>query len=171
MTRVYLSVGSNIDRDRHIRAALDALADSFGNLQLSRVYESEAVGFAGDRFYNLVVGIDTELGVAELTAALRAIEDRNGRHRDGPRFSARTLDIDILAHGQSVGIIDGTQLPRPEILAHAFVLRPLADVAAACEHPAVHQTYGQLWAAFDQTGPQLWPIDFSWRGQRISWAD
>lgn len=171
MTRVYLSLGSNIDRDHHISAALDALADRFGELQLSRVYESEAVGFEGDCFYNLIVGIDTELGVGALTTALRAIEDGNGRRRDGPRFGARTLDIDILAHGQSVGIIEGTPLPRPEILAHAFVLRPLADIAADDEHPVTHQTYGQLWANFDPTGPQLWPIDFTWRGRRISRAD
>ncbi|MGK2913444.1 MAG: 2-amino-4-hydroxy-6-hydroxymethyldihydropteridine diphosphokinase [Porticoccaceae bacterium] len=168
MARVFVSIGSNIDRDRHIRAALEALANHFGRLLISPVYESEAVGFDGDAFYNLVVGFDTELGVADLTTALRAIEDRNGRHRDGPRFSARTLDIDILLYGQLSGLIDAVQLPRPEILQHAFVLRPLADIAAGEVHPVVGKTYAELWRMYDQKKQQIRPIDFVWRGRLIS---
>lgn len=170
MARVFVSIGSNIDRDRHIRAALDALADHFGPLVISPVYESEAVGFDGDAFYNLVVGFDTELSAADLTTALRAIEDCNGRHRDGPRYSARTLDIDILLYDQLSGLIDAVQLPRPEILQHAFVLRPLADIAADEVHPVVGKTYVELWRVYDQKKQQIWPIDFVWRGRLISSA-
>lgn len=169
MVRVYLSLGSNIERERHIRAALDALAERFGELLISSVYESEAVGFEGDPFYNLVVGIDTALEVAALSACLKRIEDDNGRDRSGPRFSGRTLDIDILTYGDLDRPVAGVQLPREEILHNAFVLRPLAELAADECHPRLGLTYAELWRRYDR--PQsLWPIDFDWRGRCISRA-
>jgi len=170
MARVYLSIGSNIDQRRHILACLDALADHFGDLALSSVYESEAIGFEGDNFYNLVAGIDTDMGVAELSALLHRIEDDNGRRRDGPRFSSRTLDIDILTCGDLCGDIGGVRLPREEILDNAFVLSPLAEIAGEELHPGVKKTYRELWAAYDSATQKLWSIDFDWRGQTISRA-
>lgn len=170
MAKVYLSIGSNIDQRRNIVASLDALADHFGELTLSSVYESEAIGFGGDNFYNLVAGIDTEMGVAALSALLHRIEDDNGRCRDGPRFSSRTLDIDILTYSELCGDIDGVHLPREEILENAFVLLPLAEIAGADCHPLQGRSYCDLWAAYDSTAQRLWPIDFEWRGQVISRA-
>ena len=73
MAVIYLSLGSNIEREQHIGAALDALADCFGALEISRVYESVAVGFEGDSFYNLVVGINSDLSVGEITKILKHI--------------------------------------------------------------------------------------------------
>ena len=73
MALIYLSLGSNINRERHIGAALDALANHFGALEISTVYESVAVGFEGDSFYNLVVGINSDLTVAEITKILKYI--------------------------------------------------------------------------------------------------
>lgn len=160
MPRVYLGLGSNVDRERHIRAALQALGARHGDLLVSPVYESEAVGFAGSNFYNLVVGFDTEEGVAELIGALRAIEDANGRDRRGPRFSPRTLDIDILTYGNACGEIDGVQLPRAEILMNAFVLRPLADIAGKDRHPETARTFAEHWEAYDRSRQKLWRIDF-----------
>ncbi len=61
MVRAYISVGSNVDRQRNVTAALDALSAAYGDLVLSSVFESESVGFEGDPFYNLVVGVDTEI--------------------------------------------------------------------------------------------------------------
>jgi 2-amino-4-hydroxy-6-hydroxymethyldihydropteridine diphosphokinase len=168
MAQVYVSIGSNIDQQRHIRACLDDLAAHFGHLSLSPVYESEAVGFEGDNFYNLVAGFVTELPVGELSELLRAIETANGRRRDGPRFSARTLDIDILTYDELVGVVDGIDLPRDEILANAFVLLPLAELAPDARHPATGKTYRQLWDAYDQGRQKLWAIEFQWRGQSIS---
>lgn len=161
MARVYLSLGSNIDRDKHIGAALAALKHTFGELIVSPVYESEAVGFDGDHFYNLVVGVDTALSVGELQRLIKTIEDDNGRVRSGPKFSARTLDIDILTYDNCVGEYDGVQLPRDEILKNAFVLLPLADIAADDQHPQLKRCYGDLWASYDKAKQALWQVELS----------
>lgn len=162
MTRVYLSFGSNIDREHNIRSGLDALARHFPQLVLSPVYESSAVGFDGEAFLNLVVAIDTELSVGELSAMLRAIEADHGRTRGEKKFASRTLDIDILTYGDAVGVIDGVELPRDEILKHAFVLKPLADIAPEERHPLLQKNYAELLAAKDFSSQSLWPVPFQW---------
>ncbi len=170
MTVVYLSLGSNIERERYIVAALDALQASFGRLQVSSVYESEAVGFEGDRFFNLVVAIETNLSVGDLSARLKKIEDVNGRTRLGPKFSGRTLDIDILTYGDACGEVDGIVLPRDEVTKNAFVLWPLAEIAEQAYHSVLKRSFGDLWIAYDKSSQQLWPVDFEWRGEKISRA-
>ena len=165
--KVYVSIGSNIDRERHITAALDALAKIFSKLEISSVYESEAVGFSGDHFFNLVVGFDTAMPVGELSACLRDIEHDNGRNRGLERFSGRTLDIDILTYGNCVGEIDGVILPRAEILENAFVLLPLAEIAPDQEHPVTREPFAALWRVYSKQ-QKLWAIDFIWCEQQIS---
>ena len=166
--RIYLSLGSNIDRSARIAAALDALQAEFGHLSISRVYESESVGFDGENFYNLVVGLNSTRPVGELAAVMRKIEDDNGRERNGARFGPRTLDIDILTHGQAVGVFDGVKLPRDEILENAFVLVPLADIARDELHPVCQKTYRALVEELPLAGQRLWPVTFCWRGKQIS---
>ncbi|WP_237068571.1 2-amino-4-hydroxy-6-hydroxymethyldihydropteridine diphosphokinase [Microbulbifer guangxiensis] len=162
MAQVFLSLGSNIDREAHIRAGLEALARDFGDLTVSRVFESEAVGFDGANFYNLVVGIHTDLSVGALALRLREIEDANGRRRGGPKFSARTLDIDILTYDELAGTVDGVELPRGEILKNAFVLQPLAEIAPQQQHPLSGESYAELWERYDKMKQKLWPVDFRW---------
>ena len=162
MATVYLSLGSNIDREKNLSAGLDALVQSFGDLRMSEVFESEAVGFDGDNFYNLVVAIETDLSVGELAMRLRDIEDDNGRLRSGPKFSARTLDIDILTYDDRTGVVDGVKLPRGEILKNAFVLLPLSELAPDTLHPLEGKTYQQLWEEYDQDSQKLWPVEFDW---------
>lgn len=145
MPRVWISIGSNIDRERNIAGALRDLAAEFGSLVVSPVYETEAVGFAGDAFYNLVVGFDTRLRPAELHRRMRAIEDRHGRVRGEEKFSPRTLDLDVLTYGDAITTEGGKALPRDEILEYAFVLAPLADVAGDEVHPQAGLSYGELW--------------------------
>jgi 2-amino-4-hydroxy-6-hydroxymethyldihydropteridine diphosphokinase len=167
VAKVYVSIGSNIDRERHITAALDALAEKFSVLDISSVYESEAVGFAGDNFFNLVAGFDTDKPVSSLSACLREIEHDNGRDRGQERFSARTLDIDILTYDHCAGEVDGIVLPRAEILENAFVLLPLAEIAPDDEHPVERRSFSGLWQAYSKQ-QKLWPVDFVWRGKQIS---
>ncbi len=168
MVPVYLSLGSNIERHRHLCAGLDALAEQFGELIISTVCESEAVGFDGDNFFNLVVGLETALSVAELSELLKTIENQNGRRRGCTRFSARTLDIDILTYNDIAAVVDNIVLPRQEILENAFVLLPLADIAAEQLHPVAGKSYRELWQRFDQSSQKLWGVDFCWRGRQIS---
>ena len=160
MARVYLSIGSNIERERHIRAGITALRAHFGELALSRVYESAAVGFEGEHFYNLVAAFDTEQPVQQVAATLRMIEDEHGRTREGPRFSSRTLDIDILLYDDLILHEGKLVLPREEITRNAFVLWPLAELAPDLRHPVLQQCYAELWATFDQDSQPLWPVPF-----------
>jgi 2-amino-4-hydroxy-6-hydroxymethyldihydropteridine diphosphokinase len=160
MARVYVSIGSNIEREANIRGGVADLQERFGELTLSPVYESEAVGFDGDNFYNLVAAFDTGLDVLEVARVLREIEDAHGRTREGPRFSSRTLDIDMLLYDELLLQQGKLELPREEITKNAFVLWPLAEIAPELEHPVLHQTYAELWAAFDKDKQSLWPVEF-----------
>ena len=162
MARVYISIGSNIEPARYVRLAVTALHEYFGRLEISSVYESEAVGFDGDNFYNLVVGLDTEQGVNEVNRLLHEIEDRYGRDRIGPRFSARTIDLDLLLYDDLVMSEGKLVLPREEILHNAFVLWPLAEIAPELQHPLEKKTMSALWQSFDKNKQQLMPIAFDW---------
>ena len=93
--------------------------------------------------------------MGELQSALRDIEFRHGRAANATRFSARTLDIDILTLGDLSGLIDGVRLPRPEITENAFVLRPLAELAGDVLHPELKISYAELWAGYDQASQPL----------------
>lgn len=168
MARVYLGVGSNIERERYIVAGLDALQGLFGELAISPVYDNPAVGFEGQPFLNLVVGVQTDLGVGELARRLRHIETEHGRPGNATRFSPRHLDIDLLTCDDLVGTIDGVELPRGEILENAFVLCPLAELAPHDVHPVAGKSYSALWAAFDREAQPLKRVAFYWRGRPIS---
>lgn len=168
MHHVFVSIGSNIDRTNYICSALDVLQENFAELHCSPVYESEAVGFEGDNFYNLVVEFKTDLSLPELAKKLRAIEDAHGRDRNAPKFSARTLDLDILSYDKLKGNFAGIVLPREEITHNAFVLKPLADLAGQALHPGLQKTYEQLWQEFDAGKQKLWRIDFNWKDQALS---
>jgi 2-amino-4-hydroxy-6-hydroxymethyldihydropteridine diphosphokinase len=150
MARVYLSLGSNLEPRKHLAAALAALRERFGNIRVSPAYRSQSVGFDGADFVSLAVGLDTDLPPEALNAWLHALEDRQGRRRDVPRYSDRTLDVDIVFYDDRV--IDGPghlQIPRKE-LQHAFVLRPIADIAPDFRHPVSGSSMAELWAAFPQ---------------------
>ncbi|MCC6302887.1 MAG: 2-amino-4-hydroxy-6-hydroxymethyldihydropteridine diphosphokinase [Gammaproteobacteria bacterium] len=162
MSRVYVSIGSNIDRAAHIRAGVAALRERFRALRLSTVYETKAVGFAGDDFYNLVVCFDTERDVRRVASDLREIELAAGRERGTGRFAARTLDLDLLLYDDLVLDEEGIRLPRDEILEYAFVLGPLAEIAAEASHPVLGTTFGALWEGFRRTEDSLVPVPFRW---------
>jgi len=161
MARVYVSIGSNIGREQNIRAGVAGLQQRFGELILSSVYESEAVGFDGDSFYNLVAGFDTMLSPQQVAAELRAIEEEHGRVRNGPRFSSRTLDIDLLLYDDLILHEGKLEIPRDEITKNAFVLWPLAEIAPQLRHPQLGVSYDALWEDFDKPSQPLWPVAFA----------
>ncbi len=145
MTRVYLSLGSNVEPEKNLRTALAELRTRFGDISVSPTYRYAAVGFDGPNFLNLAVGLNTDLEPQALNDWLHALEDRHGRRRDVPRFSSRTLDADIVLYGDEVLTGENNlQIPRPE-LKYAFVLKPLTDIAAAVVHPVLRKTLLELW--------------------------
>lgn len=158
---VYLGLGSNIERERHILAALDALAQEFGPIACSPVFESEPVGIPGGCFYNLVVHVRTVLELPELVRRLKAIEAREGRLQAGPY--ELPLDIDVLLYGSLTGEVAGVRLPRPHITDNAHVLWPLSLLAPDRVHPGGQSSYAQLWAAHC-TSYRLWPVALCWNG-------
>lgn len=146
----YISIGSNIEREKNVRSGLIALEKYFGNLVVSSLYESEAIGFTGDLFYNLIAGFNSTLDVNIIAKQLREIELMHGREHNCQKFSARTLDLDLILYGDLI-IHDGRlQIPRNEIERYAFVLEPLAEIAANLQHPISKKNYRDLWSKFDK---------------------
>ena len=158
----YISIGSNIDKDIHIPSSLAALKLAFGELSLSSIYKTDAVGFVGDCFYNLVVGFQSQLSAKEIAKILRKIELDHGRTREAQKFSARTLDLDLILLGDQI-INDGRlQIPRDEIERYAFVLEPLAEIAPNEKHPVSGKSYAELWQDFSHKQPTQTKIQPNW---------
>jgi len=162
MTRVVLGLGSNIDREANIVSGLSCLRDGFTDIKLSHIYESPAVGFAGDNFFNLVLSAYTRLSLHELSRMLKDIEFRHGRLPSTPKYSSRFLDIDILTFADLVGQFGCLTLPRQDIVQRAYVLKPLADIEPELRHPELGQTYQQMWRDFEGDKGALWLADFQY---------
>ena len=164
LTPVYLGLGSNIERERHLGAGLDALAAMLRDMRCSPVFESQAVGIKSGPFFNLVVTGLTDLPLLELDRRLKFIEADNGRY--APDRKGLPLDIDVLMYGDLHGSFDGLVLPRAEILKNAFVLWPLSLIAPELVHPGAGKSMAQLWqqAQIDQV---LEPVPFTWNGKAL----
>ena len=159
MPEVYVSIGSNIERETNVREALRRLEEHFGPLVSSAVYETESVGFSGPNFYNLVVGFETERCLSDVSKVLSKIETLRGRHRGGLGFDDRTLDLDILLYGDLVKHEPPHDIPRADILDYAFVLCPLAEIAGSRLHPERGDTYAELWSSFSDKTQKLWRVE------------
>jgi 2-amino-4-hydroxy-6-hydroxymethyldihydropteridine diphosphokinase len=154
MPTAYISIGSNIERDKNIPSSIAALTQCFGTLKVSSIYESEPIGFTGAAFYNLVVSFESDWEVKAVGKKLRQIELEHGRTREAQKFSARTLDLDLILYGDLI-IRDGRlQIPRDEIEHYAFVLEPLAEIAPDLTHPISGKSYAVLWQEFDKSNLQ-----------------
>jgi len=159
MHTIYISVGSNIDPRKHVEYALADLRREFGGLRQSSIYESRAVGFDGDNFLNLVVSAKTDMTLHQVVDCLHAIEARHGRDRLGPKFSSRTLDLDLLLYDDVICQADGIHIPREEILFNAFVLLPLAEIAPELMHPTERKSMAMLWQGFDKSKQGIWKAE------------
>lgn len=155
---VYLGLGSNIKREFYLSQGLATLRQRFGPLKVSPVYESEALGFNGPRFYNFVVALQTDLDLGSLLAQLKQIELDFDRPTDAKKKASRTLDIDILFFDDLVCGVP-CELPRGEVLKNAFVLKPLVDIAAQLIHPVTHHSMAWHWDNYDQQSQALTCVD------------
>jgi len=155
VSTIYISLGSNIEAELHLRNAIGCLQHHFFNIRLSPVYENESVGFEGDPFLNLVAECETTLSPEKVQAELKTIEDKNGRLREGPKFSARTLDLDLLLYDDLDLHDKGMDVPRDEIEKYAFVLKPLADIVPEMKHPVSGETMQRLWEKMASGAPSM----------------
>ncbi len=158
MPRVYIGIGTNIDREHNLRAGVRALREHFGSVDLSTVYETEAIGFEGDNFYNMVVGVNTDLTAQQVYETLHAIEYEHGRDRKLPRYSSRTLDLDLLLYDDQVLKTDDFEIPRHDVNEYPFVLAPLAELDGQRRHPVTGKTFTAMWAEFDKSRLGMWPV-------------
>ena len=165
LTQVFLGLGSNVERETHLQAGLEALSGFLQDMHCSPVFESQPVGIKSGPFFNFVVSAFTDLPLMELDRRLKFIEADNGRY--APDRIGLPLDIDVLLFGDLVGNFDGLVLPRAEILKNAFVLWPLSLIAPDRVHRGVEKSFSSLWeeAQIDQV---LAPVAFSWRGQPLT---
>ena len=155
MSLLVLSLGSNIQRRKHMRYALRELTRCFGELLQSPLYQSRSVGFDGPDFYNMVVAVETPKALEEVVDAVREIERQAGRVRGEKRFESRSIDIDVLLYGAANLRARGWDIPREEIEHAAYVLRPLADLLPDMHHPVSHECFSAMWDAFDDLSQPL----------------
>ena len=150
MPDIYISIGSNIDREKNIQHAVNLLVATFSNITCSKVYESEAVGFDGDAFYNLVVKINTGESLKAVLQILKKIELECGRTENNSkkRFAPRTIDLDLLLYGNKIIHNEHIDIPRMDITEYAFVLLPLSELAPELLHPELKISMGDLWQRF-----------------------
>ncbi|MFK7794084.1 MAG: 2-amino-4-hydroxy-6-hydroxymethyldihydropteridine diphosphokinase [Gammaproteobacteria bacterium] len=156
MEKVFIGIGSNIDKHIHIPQVLEELAEKFGELQISPIYETASEGFEGDDFHNLVVGLDTDISPPAMRQYLRELEAQHGRVRDSKnQYISRTIDLDQLLYGKSKINKDGVHVPSSDITKYAFVLKPLVDIAGDMRHPILKTSFTRLWEDFDKRNIDL----------------
>ena len=144
MITTYIGIGSNIERRKHIQAAVEELRELGSEVRLSTIFECEAVGFDSHAFYNLVVEMKTSLTLTDFSRQLRDIELKWGRAVDAGKFEPRTIDLDIILFGEH-GSCDKPQLPRSDIFKYAFVLQPLMELCPQLVVPQDGRTIEQIW--------------------------
>ena len=131
MNRFYVIVGSNINPHENVNKGLDLIKKN-NEIVLEAVsseYISKAVGMDGNDFLNLALRCTTELSFKDSLKLLKDIETSCGRERDpNNKFTPRTLDLDIIIWNDFEGVIDGYELPDPDINKYEFIQIPLAEI-------------------------------------------
>lgn len=159
MTQVFLGIGSNIEPERHLELAVGELRRRFGEVALSPVYRGPAIGFDGPDFLNLVARVRTQRSPRAVLDEIGGIHRLAKRERSGERFCSRTLDIDLLLYDGLIVSGPEIELPRPDVLEYAFVLRPLADIAPDFVHPLTGRTLSGHWRELERAAPPLTPVE------------
>ncbi len=145
---VYISGGSNIAPEDNLRLACRELEKRYGDVSVSPVYRSAAVGFEGEPFLNCVFTLATRDSAAAVVAFLEQLHTLAGRARGANAYAPRTLDLDLLLYGDAIIPEPPVKVPRDDITEYAFVLKPLVDIAPALRHPVSGRTMAELWQAF-----------------------
>jgi len=162
MAIVFLGLGSNESPEENLRLAVSELRSRYGELTLSAVYKSAAVGFDGADFLNLVLRLQTEDSPLAICSEIERIHELAGRVRDRGKWESRPLDIDLLLYGELIMDERPVHVPREDVLQYTFVLRPLAEIAPDQTHPVTGKTYFDHWQAFDESKHPLEQIPINW---------
>lgn len=163
----WVSLGSNYERQHQLSRALQALQAEFGELKVSQVYETQPVGIKVKScapFYNLVAGFYTTAKPNELNALLKQIEG-NEKYLmpEDQSIYVRALDLDIISWDKASGLVDGVQLPYPDLLKHDFVLLPMAELVPDQKPAGYQQSYWELWQAYAHAEQIMKPVKLNWQ--------
>ena len=123
--RYFLSLGSNINAQKNIEFAISELSEIFSDLNSSSIHRTKAEGFEGEDFLNSVISGTCQFSFDALNKKLKEIENAAGRDRNAPKFSARTLDIDIVLQ---LDEDDEIIYESEEITQYKFVSEPLQEI-------------------------------------------
>lgn len=148
MTLVYVGVGSNIERSKHSRAAIEELSKLDSRLRVSTIYECGSLGFDSAPFYNFIIELRTGMSLADFSRSLREIEIRWGRRKDAGKYQDRTLDLDIILFGERVSARE-PELPRSDIYKYPFVIQPLYELAPDLIIPGTETSIREIWQKAD----------------------
>ena len=175
LTKVYLGVGSNLDRENAILFAKEQLSKLFSNFVMSSVWQSRAIREAEPDYYNMVVGGDTELSLEELLSEIEKIENKAGTElmfHNGTNFGLkRRLDIDILLFGNLVTTTP-CKVPRHDIQDYPFVLCPLCEIDNTIVHPLLNIAISEIWTEMAPRLPEkmrVSEVDFDFSRQVPNW--
>ena len=124
MMKYYLSLGSNINAEANLILAIEKLQKILKKTEFSSIHQTKAEGFEGDDFLNLAMSGESELTFDDLNIKLKEIENESGRRRDVPKFSARTLDVDIVLQLEDDEIL----FESDEVEKYSFVSNPLKEI-------------------------------------------
>tara|TARA_B100000965_G_scaffold230832_1_gene193259 strand:+ start:93 stop:470 length:378 start_codon:yes stop_codon:yes gene_type:complete len=123
--KYFLSLGSNVNAEINLDFAQQELKKILTNIRLSSIHTTKAEGFKGDDFLNLVISGESNDSFEEINKKLKSIEDATGRDRDAPKFSSRTLDIDIVLQ---INNNEEILFESDEIQRYNFVYNPLKEL-------------------------------------------
>ncbi|MEO8934629.1 MAG: 2-amino-4-hydroxy-6-hydroxymethyldihydropteridine diphosphokinase [Xanthomarina sp.] len=145
--KVYISIGSNKgDRLKNLQDAINLIFKKIGKIEsISKVYNTPAIGFEGDDFFNCCIVLETEMHSENVMQMLLTIETILGRIRDESQgYQSRIIDLDILFVDEEIIDSEILEVPHPELHKRKFVLKPLMEIAPKIIHPKLHKNTATL---------------------------
>ena len=161
MSRVFVSIGTNINKEYNLRSCLSALQQIFRDVMKSSVYQSATVGFEGEDFYNMVVSFETTLTPSHTNHVFFEIERKHGRKRGENQFVSRELDLDLLLYDDLIVDSGKVYLPHKDLSEHSYILKPMVEIAGDLVHPKIGKCLSELLQNLEHPEP-ITRVPFVW---------